>query len=310
MKKNHTIKTSVFLASIAMLALSSAKVLAATFINDNFTGAVRVSAPPSVTGVDRDGGTSNDYVVATNGNGPMATSNPAITDYASNVVSGINGNSYQVINAAAAYSVQRYFTATTLADGETMTLSLNIRAAGTPSAGVGAFRLGLFDTASVLAANTSNFGGGGAFTGATGYLGSYQTNAGSGNAGLIQERTNGVAANNLFQGTLASGTTATGSNVVAANTNYVATLTLARSGANVDVTSSFNGVNLSYTDTSGAFTFDTVGIFFGSTFGSSGIPYANFIDDVNLSVVPEPATWALLAFSLTTVMVLRRRRAA
>ena len=25
-------------------------------------------------------------------------------------------------------------------------------------------------------------------------------------------------------------------------------------------------------------------------------------------VVPEPATWALLAFSLTTVMVLRRRR--
>ncbi len=29
----------------------------------------------------------------------------------------------------------------------------------------------------------------------------------------------------------------------------------------------------------------------------------------NLTVVPEPATWALLAFSLTTVLVLRRRRA-
>jgi len=28
----------------------------------------------------------------------------------------------------------------------------------------------------------------------------------------------------------------------------------------------------------------------------------------NLNVVPEPSTWALLAFSLTTVMVLRRRR--
>ena len=27
-----------------------------------------------------------------------------------------------------------------------------------------------------------------------------------------------------------------------------------------------------------------------------------------ITVVPEPATWALLAFSLTTVMVLRRRR--
>ena len=29
----------------------------------------------------------------------------------------------------------------------------------------------------------------------------------------------------------------------------------------------------------------------------------------NLSAVPEPATWALLSFSLTTVIVLRRRRA-
>ena len=27
-----------------------------------------------------------------------------------------------------------------------------------------------------------------------------------------------------------------------------------------------------------------------------------------LNVVPEPTTWALLAFSLTTVMILRRRR--
>ena len=30
--------------------------------------------------------------------------------------------------------------------------------------------------------------------------------------------------------------------------------------------------------------------------------------DGTLNIVPEPATWALLAFSLTTVMVLRRRR--
>ena len=28
----------------------------------------------------------------------------------------------------------------------------------------------------------------------------------------------------------------------------------------------------------------------------------------NLLVVPEPATWALLAFSLTTVVVMRRRK--
>ncbi len=306
MKKYHTITTSVLLASFAMLALSSAKVLATTLINDNFTGAVRVGTPPNVTGVDRDGGTSNDYVAATNGNNNMAIGNP--TDYASNVVSGINGNSYQIINAAAAYSVQRYFTATTLANGETMTLSLNIRVAGTPGNATGAFRIGLFDTTSTLAANTNSFAGSGAFQDALGYLGSYQTNAGSGNAGLIQERTAGTNAQNLFQGTFTAGTTATGSNIVAANTNYAATLTLARSGGNLTVTSSFNGVNLSYTDTTGVnFSFDTVGIFFASQFGNSTTPYANFIDDVNLTVVPEPTTWALLAFSMTSVMVLRRR---
>ena len=33
------------------------------------------------------------------------------------------------------------------------------------------------------------------------------------------------------------------------------------------------------------------------------------IASLDLVVVPEPATWALLAFSLTTVVVLRRRRA-
>jgi hypothetical protein len=34
-----------------------------------------------------------------------------------------------------------------------------------------------------------------------------------------------------------------------------------------------------------------------------------YLNAMQINVVPEPATWALLAFSLTTVMVLRRRRA-
>jgi len=36
--------------------------------------------------------------------------------------------------------------------------------------------------------------------------------------------------------------------------------------------------------------------------------FAGSGNDLVLQAVPEPATWALLAFSLTTVMVLRRRR--
>jgi hypothetical protein len=38
------------------------------------------------------------------------------------------------------------------------------------------------------------------------------------------------------------------------------------------------------------------------------VTLATAIATGDLTVVPEPATWGLLAFSLTTVMVLRRRR--
>ena len=42
---------------------------------------------------------------------------------------------------------------------------------------------------------------------------------------------------------------------------------------------------------------------------SSTLSIDNLNNDVLLTVVPEPSTWALLAFSLTTVLVFRRRRA-
>ncbi len=43
----------------------------------------------------------------------------------------------------------------------------------------------------------------------------------------------------------------------------------------------------------------------GSNFSSEYLSSSSY---VNITAVPEPATWALLAFSLTTVIVLRRRR--
>ena len=67
---------------------------------------------------------------------------------------------------------------------------------------------------------------------------------------------------------------------------------------------------------------ETVGsLYFGSTsqvagtWGATGSGATNISDTyftgagIITVAVPEPATWALLAFSLTTVMVLRRRRA-
>jgi autotransporter-associated beta strand protein len=48
----------------------------------------------------------------------------------------------------------------------------------------------------------------------------------------------------------------------------------------------------------------------GLTSGVNTWTFTQSSGDLGLSVVPEPATWALLAASLTTVMVLRRRRKA
>ena len=55
--------------------------------------------------------------------------------------------------------------------------------------------------------------------------------------------------------------------------------------------------------TASNFTGGATAKFYVGTTGNGGN-----VGDIYLNVVPEPATWALLAFSLTTVMVLRRRR--
>jgi autotransporter-associated beta strand protein len=46
------------------------------------------------------------------------------------------------------------------------------------------------------------------------------------------------------------------------------------------------------------------------TSGNNTWTFTHSTGDLGLSVIPEPSTWALLAFSLTTVLVLRRRRRA
>jgi PEP-CTERM motif len=308
-----------FVAALTSSISTSLYGQAQILVNDNFTNAVRVGAAPSVTGVDRDstnGSSSNDYVVASNGNGSMATSNGA--DLASNVATGINGNSFVVTNASAGYSISTHFTSKTLAPLDSISVSLNIRTALANPTGTGAFRVGLFNSAGTqLTANTSNFGGNGVFVDDTGYLASYTLNATSPFvSGQVIERTAGVAANNIFQGTVANlGTAATSTNQVVFDTNYAAVLTITRSadGNSVSITSSFNGVSLSTSDTTLPFTtFDQMAILFGSGFGNATTSRQNFIDDVVVTYtpVPEPASIAALAGlgALGLVAARRRRR--
>ncbi|MEI8310314.1 MAG: autotransporter-associated beta strand repeat-containing protein, partial [Verrucomicrobiota bacterium] len=64
---------------------------------------------------------------------------------------------------------------------------------------------------------------------------------------------------------------------------------------NSEFTLGANKWKINYADLSAGSNFQSDAVLFGDRF-------------VTITVVPEPSTWALLAFSLTTVMVLRRRR--
>ena len=70
-------------------------------------------------------------------------------------------------------------------------------------------------------------------------------------------------------------------------------------------TGDFSAINLSGSGYSGNFTYQG-GTLWKSTQGTQTLSFE--ASTGVLSAVPEPATWGLLAFSLTTVMILRRRR--
>ncbi len=295
------------------LQLAAFPVTAAVLLNDDFTAATRVGTAPTVTGVDRDGGTANNYVVATNGSAGMATG--VTNDRASNVGTGINDNSFVVINESNAYSVTTHFASTTLAPGDSLALTFNMRTStASPTAATGAFRTGLFNSGGTpLSANTNAFGGSGVFTNDTGYIANYTTTAG-GLTGIIQDRSAGTTTNNIFAGTVTTlGSTGTGTNLIVFDTTYPVTLTLTLSldGTTMNIASSVNGLSLSSSDTAAPYTtFDSVGIFFGSQFGNGTTPRSNFIDDVSVvhTQVPEP-TGLFLSVGAALGLLLHRKRA-
>ena len=121
----------------------------------------------------------------------------------------------------------------------------------------------------------------------------------SGNLALVSGATTTM---DLVDNTLAAGT---GFDQVALSgttpsLTYAGTLTL-----NVSLTTTLGTYHLFTGFTSELGTFSAVN-FVGAAGAAGTFNYTN--GDLTLTTVPEPTTWALLAFSLTTVMVFRRRR--
>jgi hypothetical protein len=331
------------------LAMTSANA-AVTLVSHDFTNASRTSNPTGgtpasgatgVTGLDAHvavgggitdawNGTTNDYVVATNGNLAMAGSqggpaffdaiNVAAADNASPTPNtAINGNSLRIMNLGSAYSLSTYFPAVTLGNGESISASFKFKVTkiATPGAGTGALRIGLFNSgADKLTANSGSFSQS-VFTDDAGYIAGYSTGTSLTPVGINQRR-NGGGTGNIFQGSLATltGPTIDNGGQMQGNTTYEVTLTLARSadGLSQTLTSTFGDGAGAYDDASMVAsdpnsphaTFDHLSILVGGVFGGAAGP-ANFIDDVNVTYVPEPAAAAL--FAPVALLGVRRRRA-
>lgn len=262
-------KTPILLTALAMGILTTAT-QAAVIFSDNFSDG------------NRDG-----WYVSTTGTSTAVTSQQLV-----------------LTSTSASANTLTYFTPTTLAIGDIMTLSFDVSFSNTTSADNN-LRVALLNSggaANQINSDLATFNDA-AFNGYVGYAG-FHNRGGSANA--IRSR---AGSNNTLFTTNAGGfATSLANNTSALNlvadTFYNYTLTYAYNTASEFViTASLNSVPISHTITSSPVTtFDTIALFQVS----SG---ATTLDNFTVTVIPEPSTWALLAVSLTAMVVLRRRRA-
>jgi len=279
--KNITSRTVRNSLIALALATSPHSLFAATLLSDNFAGSVGTQ-PAGWYGVGGAGGSS-----------PLIATGAAALP--GNVVqfTGTSGNSNFVAP----------FASTTLANtGDSITFTLNfqridsITATG-PLIGL-YYSNGTPITANHFSASPSP---------TANDLG-YQTwkIMNTGTSDLKIAGTNAGAFNQYVgvDNTVSSGITATNTDA------YSVTLTLARTALGLDITAGFGSYTAPAFSIAHAnvltYTFDQA-VITGSSAITAGT--SNFDNVVVTTTIPEPATWALLAFSLTTVMVLRRRRA-
>lgn len=218
-------------------------------------------------------------------------------------------------------TIARSFTAQTISVGQTIRLTFDYSQNGGTTSNI--IRAGLYDVTNAVAAN--NWAGSGAIDAWQGYSTFVRDNSASGNVARVDSGTDTTGTLGPTQGTTnASSPTVTVATITSpANTT---SFDINNSGtvyqAVFEVTRTLTGMTTLFTLSSGSTThfsvtgstttvystFDTVVLKHAGTSGTTAAPVimpATY-DNIQVSVIPEPATAALGAFGV--LALLRRRR--
>ncbi len=277
-----------------MLTVSVASTQATVLLNDTFSDNER--ATQSLTG-------SAEWAFSNSGASNTNSSLSAAT-----------GALVYTSTTSSAQSATAYFTTAgspvTLADGQTITLTFDFSLSSIVNVDQG-LRFGIFNSngtrfASGFSGTMQPFSNVGVNGPTTGYLAYVNPGATSGTStySVREEFTGGATP---FSSTLAVGTNNTAAYLgLVADTTYSAIFSITRSGADAVLSSTINGITQSGTDVgaSAGFSYDEISIFTASTTVPASGTFT--LDNVNVTVIPEP-TAAMLG-ALGTLALLRRRR--
>jgi hypothetical protein len=217
-------------------------------------------------------------------------------------------------SAGANTNLAAYFTTSgspqTLLVGETVTLSFSVSFAGAsfvPAAD--AFRFGLFNSGGnrVTTDLTTGNGADAAFNSWTGYSAWVPVGNVTSTSAAIRERTG--TSTTLYAGGANPplATVAYTANTLQLSTTYTGNLSITRNTSNSTISFDLGGVTTSFSDTTGNyFTFDSVAFFgTGGAFGTNG---TFTLDNVSVSVVPEPSTALFAGVGIGFLLINRLRR--
>jgi len=287
-------KTKQLFLGAAIVASTVSPLAAVTLLNDTFSDNER--ATQSLTG-SAEWAFSNSG--ASNSNTSLSASTGALV-YTATTSSGQFSTAYFAPSGSPVG----------LADGESITLSFNFSLSSIVANEEG-LRFGIFNS------NGTRFATG--FSSAEldltstvheptrGYLAAANPGATTGTSTFsVREKFNN-SGTTPFSSTGAIGPNNTAAYLsLAAATTYSAMFSITRSGANAVLSSTINGITQTGTDTgaSAGFNFDQISIFTNSAPVPTNATFT--VDNVNVTVIPEPS--AALLGALGSLALLRRRR--